>query len=179
MDQCLYFRHFTLYHAKMLYSLKIIAQWPYIVGSCRVGDRMVVGFTTSYIIGVHHHYCCEFESRSWRGAQHYVMKFLSDLRQVGGFLCALRFPPLINWPPRYNWNNVESGVKHHKTKQPIVHCCSLQCICVCIFLLASIINLIVSSSKQWREAKLMLVSKKDARNFFYVCFYLVHNINTT
>jgi hypothetical protein len=20
-----------------------------------------------------------------------------------------------NWPPRYNWNIVESGIKHHKT----------------------------------------------------------------
>jgi protein gp37 len=27
--------------------------------------------------------------------QHYVIKFLSDLRQVGGFLRVLRFPPLI------------------------------------------------------------------------------------
>jgi len=25
--------------------------------------------------------------------QHYVMKFASDLRQVGGFLWLLRFPP--------------------------------------------------------------------------------------
>ena len=23
------------------------------------------------------------------------------------------FPPPINWPPRYNWNIVESDVKHH------------------------------------------------------------------
>jgi hypothetical protein len=27
--------------------------------------------------------------------QHYVIKFASDLRQVGGFLWALRFPPQI------------------------------------------------------------------------------------
>ena len=27
----------------------------------------------------------EFESRSWRGVQHYVKKFVSALRQVGGF----------------------------------------------------------------------------------------------
>jgi hypothetical protein len=40
--------------------------------------------------------------------QHYVIKFVSDLRQVGGFLRVLRFPL-----PRYNWNIVESGVKHH------------------------------------------------------------------
>jgi hypothetical protein len=28
------------------------------------------------------HWCCEFESRSGRGVQHYVIKFASDLRQV-------------------------------------------------------------------------------------------------
>jgi hypothetical protein len=27
--------------------------------------------------------------------QHYVIKFVSDLRQVGGFLMVLRFPPPI------------------------------------------------------------------------------------
>ena len=35
---------------------------------------------------------CEFESRSGRGVQHYVMKFVSDLRQVYGFLRIFRFP---------------------------------------------------------------------------------------
>jgi hypothetical protein len=34
----------------------------------------------------------EFESRSVRGVQHYVIKFVSDLRQVSGF-----FPgPLVS-----------------------------------------------------------------------------------
>ena len=28
--------------------------------------------------------------------QHYVIKFVSDLLHVGGFLCDLRFPQLIN-----------------------------------------------------------------------------------
>ena len=36
-----------------------------------------------------------------------VRKFVSDLRQVGGFLHQW------NWPPRYNWNIDENGVKHH------------------------------------------------------------------
>ena len=27
--------------------------------------------------------------------QHYVIKFVSDLQQVSGFLCVLRFPPPI------------------------------------------------------------------------------------
>jgi len=44
--------------------------------------------------------------------QHYVIQFVSDLRQVGGFL------QQENWPPRYNWNIVESGVKH-KNSNPI------------------------------------------------------------
>jgi hypothetical protein len=28
------------------------------------------------------------------------------------------FLHLLNWPPRYNWNIVESGVKHHQTNKP-------------------------------------------------------------
>ena len=41
---------------------------------------------------------------------HYVIKFVSDLRQVCGFLWFLW---QFNWQPRYNWNIIESGVKHH------------------------------------------------------------------
>ena len=39
--------------------------------------------------------------------QHYVIKFFSDLWQFSGFLHQL------NWPPWYNWNIAESGIKHH------------------------------------------------------------------
>jgi hypothetical protein len=50
--------------------------------------------------------------------QHYVIKFVSDLRQFGGVLLVLRFPASIKkWSPRYNWNIFESGVKHHKPIQ--------------------------------------------------------------
>jgi hypothetical protein len=45
-----------------------------------------VAFTTTYVISVYHHWCCEFESRSGRGVQNYVIKFVSYLRQVSGFL---------------------------------------------------------------------------------------------
>jgi len=58
-------------------------------------DHVVVGFTTTYAISAYHHWCCEFESRSGRGVQHYVIKFVSDLRQVSGFLRVLRFPSPI------------------------------------------------------------------------------------
>ena len=46
---------------------------------------MVVKFTT-YVISAYRHWCYEFESRSRRGVQQYVIKFVNDLRQVGCFL---------------------------------------------------------------------------------------------
>jgi len=62
---------------------------------CHGRDRRVVGFTTTYAISAYHHWCCEFESRSGLGGQHYVIKFVCDLRQVIGFLQVHRFPPPI------------------------------------------------------------------------------------
>ena len=64
-------------------------------GGRRGGDRVVVEFTTTYLISAYHRCCCEFESRSGRDAQCYVIKCVSDLRQVRGFLLVLRFPPPI------------------------------------------------------------------------------------
>ena len=52
---------------------------------------MVIGFTTTYAINAYHNWCCEIESRSGRGVQHYVIKLVSDLQQVGCFLRVLRF----------------------------------------------------------------------------------------
>ena len=45
--------------------------------------------------------------------QHYMIKFVSGLQQVAFFLRVLRFLHQLNWPPRYSWNIVDSGVKHH------------------------------------------------------------------
>ena len=42
-------------------------------------DCMVIGFNTTYAISAYHHRCWEFESRSGRGVQHYVIKFVTDL----------------------------------------------------------------------------------------------------
>ena len=41
--------------------------------------------------------CCKFESRSGKvySIQHYVIKFVSDLRQISGFLQVIRFTPPI------------------------------------------------------------------------------------
>jgi hypothetical protein len=43
---------------------------------------MVVGFATTHAISAYHHWCYKFESRSGQGVQHYVIKFVSDLRHV-------------------------------------------------------------------------------------------------
>jgi hypothetical protein len=61
-------------------------------------DRMVVGLTATYAISAYHHWCCEFVSRSGRGVQHCVIKFVTDLRQVGGFIRVIRFPLPIKLP---------------------------------------------------------------------------------
>jgi len=74
-------------------------------------DRMVVGFITTYAISSYHHKRCEFEPHSGEvymySIQQYVIKFVSDLRQVGGFLrvrpkiriglFAVGQPTLQNW----------------------------------------------------------------------------------
>ena len=50
--------------------------------------------------------------------QHYVIKFVSDLRQVGGFLRGLRFPPPIKLTATIHLRNiVESDVKHPNPNQ--------------------------------------------------------------
>ena len=43
--------------------------------------------------------------------------FVSNFRQVCGFLPVFQFPQLIKWPPLCNWNIVESGAKHHQTNK--------------------------------------------------------------
>jgi hypothetical protein len=40
-------------------------------------------------------WCCGFDSRSARGVQHYMIKIVSDLQQVCGFLLVFLFPPPI------------------------------------------------------------------------------------
>jgi len=40
---------------------------------------------------------------------------ITSRRNSLDFIQVLRFPPPKNWPPRYNWNIVESGVKYHNS----------------------------------------------------------------
>ena len=71
---------------------------------------MADGFTTTCAISAYSHYCCEFESRSWRGVLDTinVIMFVSDLQQVGSFLLVHRLPP-----PLYSCYFVDSGILHH------------------------------------------------------------------
>jgi hypothetical protein len=72
---------------------------------------MVVGFIITFIISDYHHTKVVSSNPAHDevySIQHYVIKFDSDLRQVGGFLRILQFPT-----PRYNWNIAENDVKHH------------------------------------------------------------------
>ena len=88
----------NIYFGAMLYHVFTISCVSWIIykkgGRCG-RDPMVVGFTTTFAISVYHHWYYEFESRSGRRVQHYVIKFVNDLRQIGGFLLVLRFPPPI------------------------------------------------------------------------------------
>ena len=43
-------------------------------------------------ISAYHHWSCEYETRL---IQDYVIQFVRDLRQIGGFLRSLRFPSPI------------------------------------------------------------------------------------
>jgi len=58
---------------------------------------MVVGFKTTYAIGAitTNVVSSNLVHSEVYLIQHYVIKFVSDLRQVGGFLQILRFPPPI------------------------------------------------------------------------------------
>jgi len=64
---------------------------------CRGHDCVVVRFATTCTISAYHHEHCEFESHSCEvySMQHYAIKFVSYLRQVGGFLRILPFPPPV------------------------------------------------------------------------------------
>jgi len=68
-------------------------------GGGRCGrDHMVVGFTTTCAISAYHHtkvVSLNIVHGEVYSIQHYVIKFVSDLRQVDGFLRVLRFPPPI------------------------------------------------------------------------------------
>ena len=58
--------------------------------------------------GVH----CGFRINTMFSSSYY-RHFVNDLRHFSGVLRILWFLHQWNWPPRYNWNIVVIGVKHH------------------------------------------------------------------
>ena len=87
------------------------------LGDSRGRDRMVVGFTTICAISTYNHQSCDFEFRSWWSV---IDTTLCD-KVCQWLVTGCWFYPGTpisstnkNWPPPYNWNIVESGVKHHK-----------------------------------------------------------------
>jgi hypothetical protein len=55
---------------------------------CRGRDHMVVGFTTTYAISDYRHWCCELESRSPRGVQHYEVNEMGSIQIHSGRKCS-------------------------------------------------------------------------------------------
>ena len=113
-----------------------------------------------------------------------VIKFVSDMRQVGGFLRVLWFPPPINWPPQYNWNIVESGIKHHKTKPLFFTICYFRVI-ECSDLPVTnggcnpyaMVTLTYSKSRNKVDIKKTTVKKKTICPQYNECFHFVVNIS--
>jgi hypothetical protein len=89
--------HCNNFHRTIHIYLQSINNFPIPNGVLRCHDRMVVGFKTTHAVNIYHHQSCEFESSTGEvcSIKHYVIKFVSDLRQVGGFLRVLRFHPPI------------------------------------------------------------------------------------
>ena len=76
------------------------------------GDHTVLGFTTTYAISTYHN-VIESCSGEVYSIQHYVIKFVSDLWQVGGFLRLIWFPP----PIKTDIHDITEiiGVKYHNS----------------------------------------------------------------
>jgi hypothetical protein len=83
------------------------------IRSRRVRDRMVVGFKTTYAISAYHHWWCEFESRSGRGVQHYVITFVSDA--TGMWFSPDPSVSSTNTTERYDMTEILLKIKHHQT----------------------------------------------------------------
>jgi hypothetical protein len=81
----------------LLYENNFLINFFQNKGGCCDCDHMVVGFTTIYAISAYHHWCCEFESRSGRGVQHYVIKFV---------VCLIVFNATFNNISVISWRSV-------------------------------------------------------------------------
>jgi hypothetical protein len=58
--------------------------------------KLMHKYGSTYAISAYHHWCCGFDSLSGRNVQHYVIKFVSALWQVGGVLRLIKTK--VNYP---------------------------------------------------------------------------------
>jgi hypothetical protein len=105
--------------------VKIAQQWQQDFNMCVNSNEDVMPSRSwslgSWIYNYLYNQClphCEFESHSCGGVPNKTLydKVCRDLRQVGSFSGYLDFLYQQNYPPRYNWNIVESDIKHHNSK---------------------------------------------------------------
>jgi hypothetical protein len=77
----------------------IFSHSKYLSRGRRGCGRMVIGFTTTYVISAYYHQCCELESREWRGVLdttlHDKMSEIVTCGRSVVFYRVPRFPPLI------------------------------------------------------------------------------------
>ena len=71
---------------------------------------VIFGLTTTYAISAFHNLSSNPAHSEMYSIKYYMIKCVSDFR---GFLRILWFPPTIKLTPRYKWNIVKGGVKHH------------------------------------------------------------------
>ena len=72
---------------------------------------------TTYAITAYHHWCCEFESWSVWGVQHYVIKVCQWLATGQWFSLGPPVSSINKTDNHNNWNIDESGIKHHQTNK--------------------------------------------------------------
>jgi hypothetical protein len=78
-------------------TIKVNSPFNSFLRGCRGHDHMVVGFTATYAISAYHPKVVSLNPAHGEmySIQHYVIKFISNLWQVGGFHRVLWFPPPI------------------------------------------------------------------------------------
>ena len=78
--------------------LKVNVRWP---PSLHMYSNFLLIKSTKYVKNQQEYLSCEVYL-----IQHYVIMFVSDLRQVSGFLCVLQFPPPIKKTDRHDITDI-------------------------------------------------------------------------
>ena len=83
---------------------------------------MLVRFTTTYAISANHHWCGEFESQSGQGKLcDKVCQWLATGQWFSPGLPVSSTTKTDRHDISYNWNIIESGIKHHQTNKQTIN----------------------------------------------------------